>query len=262
MATVNTVPKDLLACGFEMPDDDPTRRMIVNTEGFDKSGKSRFWMTAPDPIAGINLDIGLEGVIQKHTGKKKLWVMTYNIPSLLTSETERTNHKQHFFKVKKAIDAACNNKDVRTVVIDTGTAMWECIRLAEFGSLNPVTSKGSLDYVTSNSIYEGLIKQVYNTDKNMIITHTMDKLWTKAPGAKASEWDGKSFARQGYKGAGFLVQTNLRHHFDPVEGKFRIEVLNCRDDYTLVGMEFGHDNCTFTDVATTIYPDTEAKDWK
>lgn len=252
----NGPPADLLSLGFEEASNIVPRRLLVASDGLEKSGKSNLWLTAPGPIAGINLDIGLEGVIHRYTKNKKIWMVNYNVPPI----SNQKDYISHFQSVKKAYEAAVNHKDVRTVVIDTGSDMWDLVILAEFGVLNPTTSKGSLAFTTANSVFRGLIKMVYDTDKNLIMTHKISKEWAKGSDGK-NAWTG-GYERDGFRGSGYLIQVNVRHAYDPVTQKFSMKIVDCRQEFSLSGFELGHDECNFPSLASTVFPETTPADWK
>src|SRR5271156_6583904 len=60
--------------GFVRANQAVSRRLIVAVDGAEKCGKSHFAMSAPGPLGIINLDIGLDGVVQKFQGQKEIWV--------------------------------------------------------------------------------------------------------------------------------------------------------------------------------------------
>lgn len=233
--------------------------MLVGSDGLDKTGKTNFFLTAPGPIAGINLDIGLEGVTRKFSKDKRIWMVNYNIPPI---DTKREEYAAHYFKIKTAYEKALNHKDVRTVVIDTGTDFWELIRLAEFGVVNPKTSAGSLSYTSANNIYRGLMRMAYDSDKNLIVTHKLGKNWIKtktAQGADTSTWDG-TYERDGFRESSYLVQVNIRHFYR--DGQFGIQIINCRHNMEIAGMELPQDECTFAHLGVNVFEGSTLSDWK
>lgn len=253
------VPKDLEKLGFAPADDDVPNRILIASQGLDKCGKSNFWMTAPGPIAGINLDIGLEGVIHKHSKKKSVWVMTLNIP--VSPTTKRPTYEDYWKRSEQAYMTALHHKDVRTVVVDDGTNWWELMRLAEFGTTSPREASGQLAYGPINQLWRSLIREAYNTDKNLIITHKVKEVWTSTKGAGGKQersWDGETYQRAGFNEQGYLIQANIEHFRR--DGEFGIRVLNCRQNMSLAGYEFGEDECDFPTLASTVFGN-DKKDW-
>ena len=64
----------------------PDRRTIV-VAGREKQGKTNFALTAPDPIAHFNLDVGLEGVIEKFRTTKVIYTHDYPYRSEMGNST-------------------------------------------------------------------------------------------------------------------------------------------------------------------------------
>jgi hypothetical protein len=197
----------------------------------------------------------LEGVIRKHSKNKKMWIYTENVPPMMHNHNE---YKVYWDKVRKAYEAAVNNKDVRTVVVDTGGDMWELMRLAEFGTVTPSNRSGQLAYASANALYRGLIRMVYESDKNLVMTHKLSKKWeTQADGSKAFKGQ---YERDGFGESQFLVQVNVRHL--KVDSKFSINIINCRHDPDLDGMDLEGDDCSFKGLGKIVFPGTTDADWK
>ncbi len=254
-AAKSSIPADLAKLGFEEDDGEIHYRMLVGSDGLEKTGKSNFWMTAPGPIAGINLDIGLEGVIHKYSKQKKIWVLNYNIPPMKNT----AEYLPHLNIIRSAYEAAANHKDVRTLVVDTGTDLWELIRLAEFGTVNPKDPRGSLAYTNCNMLYRGLIKMAYESDKNLVVTHKLDDEWVKVNGK--NEKSG-SMTRAGFKESSYLIQVNTRHTYDKQAGEFGIEILDCRQNMQMSGYTLTGNDCTFAGLGQVVFPESSPEDWK
>ena len=61
MPTATSTPPFLP--GFTRANSVVRRRLILSIEALEGAGKTRFTLTAPGPIAFLNFDYGLEGVI-------------------------------------------------------------------------------------------------------------------------------------------------------------------------------------------------------
>src|SRR6266700_711635 len=113
-------------------------RLVMAVDGGEKSGKTRFALTTPAPIYYINLDVGLEGVIDEFIGNKEIVVAEYaeNVEEIGDIPTQDGKKRQDAAKVVtnsvfRDFRYAVRN-GARTVVIDTGTEFWSMLRLAEF----------------------------------------------------------------------------------------------------------------------------------
>lgn len=260
-AVTNVVPRELLSLGFEAAPTETTYRMLVGSQGLERTGKTNFWLTAPDPIAGVNMDIGLEGVVEKWSKKKKIWVASFNIPPI----TNQKSYIDYFKRVEAAYHGAVEHKDVRTVVVDTGDELWELMRLAEFGQLNPAADIKRA-YPPLNQLYRGLIRMAYDSGKNMVVTHKVKELWTSKEVSRGGSvstvdsWDGKSYRRAGFGDSDYLIQVNLEHYRR--DGKFGMRITNSRQSMAVAGYEFEEDECTFQNLGVTIFDGTTMDDWR
>jgi hypothetical protein len=229
-----TIPSRLKGLGFEDAPDGITQRLVASISGLEKQGKTHFALTAPDPIAIFNLDIGMEGVANKFRAQGKE-IAVYDTIIPVADEAEK-----EWEKLEKAYWAVLKDKWVRTVVLDTATEIWELLRLARFGKLTQVMP---YHYGPVNAEYRKLIKAAYDTDKNLILLHKMKPKYVNDK--RTAEYE-----RAGFGDTGFLVQVNAQVYRDlPDEGEtnpaFNLYVKDCRQNAELVGMELAGDMCTW-----------------
>lgn len=255
---LNGVPSDLASLGFESPSEEAPHRLLLGTEGPERSGKTELLLSAPGPIGILNFDWGLEGVVEKwvRKGRKKVWVYNVRIPVIAGMSPAKAQSAclSVLSPAKDAYFKMIEHADVRTVGIDTGSDLWALIRLADFGTLNP---KGDVKqiYDVPNQVYKSFIRTVFNVgNKNLIVTHRL------APHYVNDKWDGESYKREGFRNSGYLIQSNLIHRFH--DGEFSIEVKDCRQNPSLAGMVFTGSDCTFPRLASCILEDTVEGDWK
>jgi hypothetical protein len=226
-------------------------RLLLATDGPQKSGKTHFALTAPGPIGLINFDLGLEGMIDKFYAKNKtIGVKTIRIPEKLTQD----NAKECYKEFKTTYDKLLASPQVRTVVVDTGTDLWDIMRMASLGALEKIPP---MKYKSVNQDYKQLIRRAYDSPgKNLILIHKISELYksmgkTSSNGNDVQEWDGVSMKRDGFKQTGYLIQANLSHRWDKVKGQSITEVLDCRMDMALAGQEFP--DITFVDLAEMVF---------
>jgi hypothetical protein len=256
--TLKTLPT-----GFNPPKKANNNRLICSVSGMDKTGKTHFALGAPAPIAFFNLNIGLEGVIQKFDSQ--IGVFDLEMPEELGSHSlEKKSDKDkvvidmknqainEIHKFEGAWVAALKSPDVRTIVIDTNTELWGLYRIAEFGKTNQIP--GHL-YNYLNSKYKRRLSDVFKTDKNLILTHSMREIYE---GKEATgEWTPD---RQ--KNIPGLVQVNLIAERCKEKSKasipgqpnppFKIIVENSRVNPDLLNSEFEGVMCTFPMVAAMV----------
>jgi len=155
-------------------------------------------------------------------------------------------------QMKKAFIACCRSPQVRSVVWDTATEVWELIRLARFGKLSQVLP---VQYGPVNAEMRGLIRTAYDSNKNFIMLHKM----------KAEYINDKRtgrYERAGFSDTEYIVQVNLRTMYDQEEGEFGIEVLNARQNMQLCGQQFKGDLCSFPMLATMIMTNSRVEEWE
>ena len=73
--------------GFDRAPTEKIHRLIISLTADWKKGKTTFALTAPAPIALIDMDTGLEGVIEKWAKEKEIHVASFNYHDA-TSEDE------------------------------------------------------------------------------------------------------------------------------------------------------------------------------
>lgn len=246
--------------GYTLAKATTLRRLVVGVEAMEKEGKTTFALTAPDPIAVINMDVGMEGVVDKWVKKKKVWVATIGYRDVKDpKEWVRARDT-----MEQAYLDALADKDTRTLVMDTGTEVWELERLAEFGKIDHIKPH---HYGPVNARMRDLIKRVYDTGKNLIILHKMKEQYVddKATGR---------MIRSGFGDMPYIMQVNVRlwrrskeekkkKGGEPVKGDltFGLTVLDCRQNAELTGEVLEEPMNDFATLATMVYPDTKEEDW-
>lgn len=242
--------------GFELADSKITPRLIVAADGREKSGKTHFALSGPGPIAVLNRDMGLEGVVQKFADTKRVWVKNYTF-----REEEGDKAKSTWEDTKEAYYDSLHSKDLRTIVMDTGTDMWELLRLARFGKLTQVLPH---HYGPVNAEFRSMVNAAYDHGKNVIILHKMKKEYVD------EKWNGR-WERSGFSTIGHLVQVNIRcgrdvipveEREDPDELGFWVRVRDCRQNPSAAGELLEDVLCSFPYLATTVFPDSSVEDWE
>jgi len=249
--------KELLKAGFTPKKASTRRRIIAQVEGHEKTGKTHFAFTAPGPIAYFGLDTGEEGVIEKFLADGKEIITpdeSIRVPNIveMSADGPKMDAVAAWEQMKKAYSACCRSPQVRSIVWDTATEVWELIRLARFGKLAQVMP---VQYSPVNAEMRGLIRLAYDSDKNFIMLHKVKPEYVN------DKKTGK-FERAGFSDTQYLVQLNLRTEYDHESGLFGVTVLNCRQNMTLCDLKFEGDLCSFPMLATMIMPNTSPADWE
>jgi hypothetical protein len=218
--------------GFEAVSE-KKQRLIVNVQGLEKCGKTHFALTFPDPIAMIDIDVGTEGVVDKN--KKEVLVKSVG------DFHDPVQAQTIWQDVKLAIQRALDSKQVRTVVIDTATELWELLRMARFGKLTQVMPH---HYGPVNAEYRELVRRFFESDKNLVLLHKMKPLYVN--GDRTNKYQ-----MSGFSEIPFLVQVNIEVARD--DGDFKAVILNCRQDMGLADTELYNEMIDYETVNSLIY---------
>ncbi len=223
-----------------------TKRLIINVTGKEKSGKTNMALTAPGPIILFDFDYGLEGVVSKFAGLKKVYTSEFRISEIAVGRFE-----SEWLRFVKEFKASLLEKEVRTVIVDTGTELWELIRLARFGKLTQVMPQ---HYGPINAEMRGLIRDVYSSNKNLVILHKMSQVYI-------NNQPTKDYAMAGFKDIPYSVQVNCLTWREDGGGDFHCEVVDCRQSSEMAGVDLVEDMANFPTLASMIFPDTSMEDW-
>lgn len=209
--------------------------LIVSIAGLPKAGKTHLALTFPAPMVVFSFDLGFEIVRAKFAGKE-INVKTYSIPILESSHPKPYAQPiwQEFVKdYKKAIW----DKEIKTVVVDPATTVWELDRHAyteELGQkqLLPV------QYSEPNARMSALLTEPRISGVNLVLTHYLRDIYVNDKATGELELDG--FKRT--EGLVDLV-LHLQREQRPAKGGgkenfIRTIVKDNRYDLALNGMDF------------------------
>lgn len=155
--------------------------IIVGIQGMVDTGKSRFAMTFPGPIAYIALDEehNLKGVVDPFLEEGK----EINISSIFCEPYDVTKELE---AKKNGIDAWTNFvKDYRealgtpTIVIDTFTKLYEWARLAAFGKVDKVPPN---KYGPLYTEMDQLFSMARRAKSNLVVISHMKEVWENKGG--------------------------------------------------------------------------------
>jgi len=274
MTTTNKAQLDAMTkAGFTPAQTKVRRRLIVSIEGDEKTGKNNFAFTAPDPIAVFSFDDGLEGVIEKFANgtavvggvaipNKTILVKDVRVAPTLTGGSKSVNVSiadpafdykgtwETFVRDYHTLLAA----KVRTIIWDTGTEVYELLRLFRFGKLSEVPANM---WGPVKAEYRQLIRDAYDSHTNLIILHRMKPVYLNDKRTGAMEISG-------FSDVGYAVQVNLKtFREDSAEGSdFSVKVLSCRQNGQLNGVLYEGMMCTFPWLAVDVLEDSDLSEWE
>lgn len=191
--TINTQAiEQLKAAGFLDTLPKAPERAIVDMAAEEKSGKSHFALTGPEPIIYHSIDVGTEGVVEKfqEAGKSIL------VKEILYQQGEPQSVYQDMWNTFKSDWALGLTAGEGTVVCDTWTEIYELARLAKFGKLEQVQAH---HYGPVYAELKKLIRDVYDTRMSCVLLSKMGR-----------EYGTSNMEVKGYKDTCYLVQMNLR----------------------------------------------------
>lgn len=114
--------------------------IITSISGKPKTGKTHLSLSWPSPIVVFSFDIGQEPVLAKFKGKD-IRVVQYPLPIIDTvkGKGQQDEIKQLWDKFSTDFREATENTEVKTVIIDTWTALYQIAQIArakELGQVN------------------------------------------------------------------------------------------------------------------------------
>ena len=240
------------------------KRLICAIDGLEKGGKSNFALTMPGPIAYQSFDVGLEGVIEKFQKTKDIYLAEYGLTVEKGDDQGAIMNKvlpvwNLFTKdFKDVMLPGMKKGTIKSGVWDTGSEIWEVLRLARLGKLTQVMPH---HYTALNAEYQNLVRDVFETPGNLCILHKLKPEWKDNPTTGKGNKTG-NYERAGYAGTGFLVQVNATAWRDMETGVFHLTVKDCRQNPAIMGLDLEGELCTFPWLAVNVYPTTMLSDWE
>lgn len=226
------------------------KRLIIATDGREKTGKTRFALTAPGPIVFINFDYGLEGPLLDEFGSKIAAIRSFGSHLEQGKMPTQKQAEDIWLEVANAFVVALRSK-ARTVVVDTFSDAWDWARLAHFGKFTQVQPH---HYGDINDMTRRLLMECHKHDSNVILIHKNKEEYKNNSPTGAMK-------RAGMKDMGYAVHANATHYFD-VNRRFTMRMADVRQNMDLAGVEFEGDQVSFPYIAEMVFPNTTEKDWK
>lgn len=248
---MTTILKNL---GFEQADRTIYPRLVMSLKAMEGEGKTHFGLSAPGDIAMLNMDLGLEGVIQKFPDKK-IDICHITLPED-KNDIDWASVKGEWDKFLKAYRGAFQIPTVRTVLVDTATEAYELIRLARFGQLSQVMP---YMYGPVNAEFRSLIRMALKSPiKNLIMIHRMRSVYINDKRTK--DWERAGFTGAGYD---FQVEGHLwKELVEDDEPVFHITITKCRINPSIEGVDYSGPMCSFPFIACEAMPGTKVSDWE
>jgi hypothetical protein len=250
----------------EVPDDVTRRTVMVNIYGDTGTGRTRFALTAPGPIALAHTAEKVDGLIQwakrpiPQGGLGKV-IRTHNFGGAFTAPTNQgiADLVAPVWNRMVANWNAAIDTWARTAIMDTDSEAWEECRLAHFGELNP---KGRIDnlYGPVNARWRALWKRHKRAEKCNVIAISQSKdeyRDKKTPKGIVSERTGRTI-RTGQKEIGFMSDVIVRCTKN--DGVFAVTIEKGWYNGAAEGITLENEDATFARVMSLI-TETEEEEW-
>jgi len=237
--------KNKILFRYRSPSAEVYRRQIVVVQGPEKTGKTHFACTAPDPILLINTDQGDEGVVtpDKFPGKE-IYIVDIQPGTELVAHGDVGSAESAFDEFKKAYQWGLGN--CRTVIWDKADQIWELARLVILGRLANVKPH---HYTEVNNTFRYLIKDADKSkDLNLILIHNMKEEWIN------EKFTGR-LVRAGFKETGGLVHSCITTNF--TDGQFGGTIDFCRQNMDLCGEELTGIGFDFDNLLEMVFGDSD-----
>jgi len=260
--------KRMTEIGLVEADDTVYPRIICSVGGKEKSGKTNFSLTAPDPIAILSTDIGTEGVVNKFKAAgKDIWIYEIEMPEKYEEAVKiwDGDGSSSYPGIQKTYKKLIKIPEIRTIIFDTSTEMWELLRIRRFGRLEKVMP---FQYGPVNAEFHRMLRQPYKGQKNLILLHKVKPVYIND--VRTSDYENAGF---GYTPN--IVQVNLETfrtvpkrkcaYCDKEDGEHRhwcVKVKDCRQNPNLIDRVFIDRMCSFPILASLIIEGTDVEDWE
>jgi hypothetical protein len=243
-------------------------RLVVSSAGYQKKGKTHLGFTMPEPIAYFAIDKGEEGVGRKFL-QKDIRMIKYDFdrPTKENKGSKQLIEQAHRMMDQFEEDFDYALRNFRSLLFDTGTELYEMLRISEFGKLGEVLPH---HYAPVNAKFRDWIRQVLDSDSNLLITHKVKEEWANSGGVGSKTG---RIVRAGFKEVEFDVHVSIRHDRDWGErddpkarpeitsGPFFFQVYDCRQNPDVVGQTFVQPSNEWMDLAMAVYPESDPNDW-
>lgn len=242
--------------------------LFVDISGEEKTGKTTLALSARPKIHVIDMNDGLDGVVQKVVKKRGAGVIKvayHPLPQHDTKEKIQTAALKTWAAITLDVKSAAEQGG--SVLFDSGTELYKLSRYASLGALKTDSKKGALDYENMNSMMRGMWHLFHAYKANFIVTHQVREEWKrkKVDGVEKSFTTGKMI-NNGWEDTGYDIQIALRteKRVNTEYGLHFVAILTtCRFDPSLEGTEFSSANDMFSlPYIMGFVTDTETEKWE
>jgi hypothetical protein len=234
----------------------PRRRVVWSIEGMEKTGKTTLALTAPGPIAFLDIDIGAEGVVEK-LDRKDIFMRQYRYAEDIRKNLLQIKEYANKIWMKflndyyELLEASDSPNGPRTIVLDTATDFWNLCLNAHLGKDVQMIPT---DRTKANDAFGPMIKAAYAHSANLLLLHQM----------KPEFENKKNLERQGFNKIGNIVQAtiNTRRKPKPKQDEFEYVITLNRSNTSLEGEVLDGKLYDFSTLAELIVEGSNVEDWQ
>src|SRR5215471_1022312 len=193
-------------------------RLVIGLWGDAKTGKTHFCLTAPGPLYLINTDHGFSELLGRDEFRDlDIWAedVTEDISAGTPGSFEAAQAAlARFHETYTGWIQQIERNGRGTIIVDNASFLWELVQYvkleeakrARFAQQSKVKSFEELrdqrfDYGPVNHYYNVMMRAIYNTPGNLILTHSARSKYNER-GEETSQ-----LQMQGFRGTAGVVQT-------------------------------------------------------
>jgi hypothetical protein len=231
--------------------DDEADRLIGIVHGKPKTGKTRFALTAPGPVAYLTNDRSYLSTVKyaKECGKE------IHVSKFFFEPPDRTRAKDKNYvnrvkseaeplyqRFKEAFFSAHYSKKIRSIIIDNGTTTNHLCMSALYGKTSKIMPRDRGSY---NDEMRKLYQFSHDFDKNVIWIHRPKEEWKddKPTGVMLPE---------GWKDAPFEVQVVVETLRKYKTQRFKAVITDCSHDAGLIGEVLEDEDLSIAHLASSM----------
>jgi len=245
----------------------PTRGLLINIDGAEGCGKSSLALTLAElgKVGYIDIDQSVDRAQRPKMPKGKkaeIRVLSVRYAAGLGEDLVKKSCIPAWRSMKSSALELTKSWATGGMIADTGTELWELLRLGAFGSLTPQGRTDRL-YGPVNAEFRQFLRNIHrNHGRHLVVVNQMkDEYADKMVNGKKESLRTGNLTRVGFKELGYLADMTLRCFKEDGEFKVRIEMCKLAPHGpSLEGSEFDGDDVNLPRLLATI-TDTEVADW-
>lgn len=258
------LPRELAKHNLSRPQIPKNRRLILMVSGATGTGKTDLMLrSAPRPLLVINIDRNLEPLEAKYADDTDLFYKDIHLPRRIDQEAD----KKVWDDVRELYQTSVEKKIFRSVLLDTGDAMYELVRRAKLGTLDFGEVPRSM-YSIVNSNMKWFYSLAKDNKINLCVTHRLTpryKTTTNPKTGREMSVETQEMKAAGWKESEYEAQMHVVLSKEPkITGPERYKALiaKCTADPEKEYEELVGEDITFANLGMMACPWSKRGDWE